>query len=73
MHGEGPGGMGPGMGHRGTAFTFADPAQIEKLKTELGITPAQEAAWTKYSETVQDAAAMKVAREKVDPAAVGKI
>ncbi len=27
------------------------------LKTELGITPAQEQAWSKYAKAVQDAAA----------------
>ena len=100
MHGEGPGGRGPGMmhqmgpgmgagmgpgmmhGHRGVGSgmrgpggpgsAFADPAQIEKLKSELAITPAQEPVWTKYTKTIQDAAAaMKTARESVDPATVG--
>jgi hypothetical protein len=72
MGGHGPGmmkGMGPGMMHgRGPS---ADPAQIERLKGELGITAAQEAAWGKYAKAVQDAAAaMKTARESVDPGAV---
>jgi hypothetical protein len=50
---------------------FADPAQIDTLKGELGITAAQEAAWSKYTKAVQDAAAaMKTARESVDPSAV---
>ena len=41
---------------------------METLKTELGITPAQEPAWSKYAKAVQDAAArMKTARESVDP------
>jgi len=98
MHGEGYGGMGPGMGpgmmHRmhggmgpgmgrggmgpGTGFggpaAFADPARFERLKTELGITAAQEPAWSKYTKTVEDAAAtMRNAREKIDPAAIGKM
>jgi hypothetical protein len=61
MHGS------PGMG-------FADPAQIETLKTELGITPAQEPGWSKYAKAVQDAAAaMKTAREGVDPQTVSKL
>ncbi len=94
MHGEGYGGMGPGMMHRmhggmgpgmgrggmgpgmgfGGPAAFADPAQFDKLKTELGITPAQEPAWTKYTKTVQDAAAaMKAARETMNPETIGKM
>jgi hypothetical protein len=73
--------MGPGMhgrmgqGLRGqTGFgthgapgsTRFDPARIDTLKTELGIAPAQETAWTKYAKTVQDAAAaMTTAREGI--------
>ena len=44
-HGMGPGmmkGMGPGMLHGGPGSAFADPAQIETLKGELGITAAQD-------------------------------
>jgi hypothetical protein len=71
MGGHGPAmmkGMGPMMHARGA---FADPAQIETLRGELGITAAQEAAWSKYAKAVQDAAAaMKTARESVDPSAV---
>jgi hypothetical protein len=77
MHGQrGPGmhgGMGPGMRgqagpgtHGGPGFTQFDPARIGTLKTELGITAAQEPAWTKYVKTVQDAATtMKTAREAI--------
>ncbi|MGE3870949.1 MAG: Spy/CpxP family protein refolding chaperone, partial [Pseudorhodoplanes sp.] len=44
------------------------------LKKELGITTAQEPAWTKYAKTLQDAAtAMKTARESVNPEAIGKL
>jgi len=67
MHGQrgpGIGGMGPGMRGQmgpgtpgGPGFTQFDPARVDTLKTELGITPAQETAWTKYAKTVQDAAA----------------
>ena len=61
-------GMGPGMMHGGARSDQFDPAQIETLKTELGITAAQEPAWTKYAKAVQDAAtAMKTTREGVDP------
>jgi hypothetical protein len=85
MHGMGPGmmkgkgghgpgmmkGMGPMMHGRGA---FADPAQIDTLKGELGITATQEAAWGKYAKAVQDAAAaMKTARESVDPSAVSRM
>jgi hypothetical protein len=89
MRGMGPGGMGPGMhgpmgpGMRGqmgpgmmfggAGPTFADPAQIETLKKELGITSAQEPAWTKYAKAVQDSAAtMQKAREGINPDAVSK-
>jgi hypothetical protein len=72
--GHGPGmmkGLGPMMHGRGA---FADPAQIDALKGELGITTAQETAWGKYAKAVQDAAAaMKTARESVDPGAVSKM
>jgi hypothetical protein len=87
QHGMGMGmGMGPGMMqqmmqhrgggamHGGPGHALADPAQIETLKTELGITPAQEPAWNGYAKAVQEAAAaMKTARESVDPEAVGKM
>ena len=52
----GPGMMGgPGAG-RGPGFGrgMNDPATyLAGLKTELGITPAQEPAWGEYAETVQ--------------------
>jgi hypothetical protein len=71
MGGHGPGtmkGMGPMTLGQGA---FADPAQIDWLKGELGITAAQETAWSKYANAIQDgAAAMKTARENVDPGAV---
>ena len=73
MQHMGPG-MGPGMMRGGPGLTFADPAQIETLKKELGITTAQEPAWTKYAKALQDAAtAMKTAREGVNPDAVSKL
>jgi len=65
--------MGPGM-HGGPGFAQFDPAQIETFKKELGITAAQEPAWTKYAKAVQDAAAtMKTTREGVDREAVSKM
>ena len=58
----------------GPGLTVTDPAQIERLKTELGITTAQESAWAKYAKALQDAAtAMKTAREGIDPDAVSKL
>ena len=77
-HDEGPWndeGMGPGMMH-GAARLGASPTRRRSttLKTELGITPAQEPAWSKYAKAVQDAAAaMKTTREGVDPQAVSKM
>lgn len=65
--------MGPGM-QGGPGFTQFDPARIDALKTELGITAAQEPSWTKYAKAIQDAAtAMKTAREGVTPDAVSKL
>lgn len=65
-------GMGPGMMHGGAGVAPFDSARIGQLKTELGITAAQEPAWTKYAKVVEDAAtAVKAAREGVDPATVG--
>ena len=78
MHGQmgsgmrGP--MGPGAMHGGPDLTKFDPAQIEILKAELGITTAQEPAWTKYAKAVQDSAStMRMTHEGVDPDAVGKM
>ena len=77
MGGHGPGmmkGMGPGMMHGRQGAAFADPTQLETLKAELGITATQETAWNTYAKTVQDAAAaMRSARESVDPSAVSKM
>ncbi len=69
MHGQ----MGPGM-HGSPGLTQFDPARIDTLKSELGITAAQEPAWTKYAKAIQDAAtAMKTNRENVSPDAVSKL
>lgn len=61
---------GPGTGpmHRGPGHSFVDPTRLDTLKRELAITQAQEAAWTKYARTVEDAStALAAAREGVDP------
>lgn len=69
MHGR----MGPGM-HGGPGQAQFDPAELDMLKSELGITAAQEAAWGKYAKAVQDAAAARTsARESIDPSEVGKL
>jgi hypothetical protein len=78
-HGMGMGmggmGMGPGMMHGGPGHAaLTDPAQIEALKTELGITTAQQPAWDKYAKALQEAATTaKTAHEVVNPEAVGKM
>jgi LTXXQ motif family protein len=77
-HGMGPGmmsnGMGPGMMHGASGPDFADAEEVNELKAQLGITPAQEPAWSKYVKAAQDAAAaMKTAHEGVDPQVVGKM
>ena len=77
MHGH----MGPGMRGQmgsdtpgGPGLAPLDPAQIETLKTTLGITPAQEPAWNKYAKAVQDAATTtRTTREGVDRDAVSKM
>src|SRR6185503_5718413 len=67
-------GMGPGMMHGDSGQTSADPARIDALKAELAITAAQEPAWAKYADAVQDAAAsMETARKSVDPDVVSKM
>jgi hypothetical protein len=75
--GHGPGmmkGKGPGMMHGRQGAAFADPTRLETLKAELGITATQETAWNTYTKAVQDAAAaMKTARESVDPEAVSRM
>jgi hypothetical protein len=71
MHGQ----MGPGMhGQMGPGSAFVDPAGLDRLKTELGVTAAQETAWTKYAKAVQDATTtMKTTRESVNPETVSKL
>jgi len=77
MHGQ----MGPGMQgymgrgeHAGPASMFGDPARLEAVKTEIGITAAQEPAWTKYAQAIQDVATtMKTTHEGIDHDAVSKM
>jgi hypothetical protein len=70
MHGGmGMGGMRHGLMMGGA---FGDPAEhLAALKTELGITAAQEAAWNTYAKALQDtAAAMRAQHQDFDPAAI---
>jgi hypothetical protein len=68
------GGMGPGMMHGGAGSTPFDATRLATLKTELGITAAQEPAWSKYAKTLEDAAAaMTATREGINPETVGKM
>jgi hypothetical protein len=73
--GMGPGMMqgGPGM-YGGRGWGFGGSAWIDGLKSELGITAAQEPAWTKYVKAVEDTAtAARTTRDTVDPDALNKM
>jgi len=52
VRGRGPqgGGRGPGLGPGGAWNTAS---YLESLKSQLGITSAEEAAWTEYADTVR--------------------
>jgi hypothetical protein len=53
---------------------LADPRHIEALKSEVGVTAAQERAWTKYVKTVHYAAtALKTACGDLDHDTIGKL
>jgi hypothetical protein len=65
--------MGPGATHRPAVAQF-DLARLDTLKAELGITPAQEQAWTNYAKAVRSAATtMKTTRAGVGPDAASKL
>jgi hypothetical protein len=67
---QGHGMMQGGMMQGGFDLAQIDPAQIAALKTDLGITPAQESAWTRYSNIIRDAATTtKSTREAAKSAA----
>jgi hypothetical protein len=72
--GMGPGMMQGGPGYGGPGWAFGGSAWIDGLKSELGITAAQEPAWTKYVKAVQDAATeARTTRDAVDPDALSKM
>jgi hypothetical protein len=64
--------MGMHRGHGPMAGKFADPAaRLDSLKSELGITAAQEAAWDAYATAFQEmAAAMKARHQGMDRGAM---
>jgi hypothetical protein len=60
-----------GPGRFGRGF---DPARLESAKKELGVTEAQEQAWTKYASTLKEVAdARKARRESIDRDAMRKM
>lgn len=70
MNGAGPMGM-MGMRQGAMASAIGDPAHFDTFKTELGITTAQEPAWTAYTRTLQEtAASMRTSHESVDMSAI---
>jgi hypothetical protein len=75
-HGMGRGrasgqGAGPGPGGQGGMQAFAQPAQIETLKREIGITAAQEPAWNEYVKALEETAStVRALREGIDREAV---
>ena len=79
MREHGPMGRGMGRGmHEGRPgfgrMAAADPAQVDSLKKELGITAQQEAAWTKYAAALKDTAdAAKARHEGIDRDAIRKM
>ena len=51
-----------------------DPARLESAKKEIGVTEAQEQAWTKYATTLKEVAeARKARRESIDRSAIGRM
>lgn len=64
--GDPAGNGGPAAVHRGKSFDPATriEARLSRLKTELKITPAQEAAWQAYADSItQTIESMRSARE----------
>jgi hypothetical protein len=60
-----------GPGRFGRAF---DPAQLDSVKKEIGLTAAQEPVWTKYASTLKEVAdARKARRDSIDRDAMRKM
>lgn len=59
---------GPRFGQR------FDPARLDGVKRELGVTAAQEQVWTKYAGTLKDVAdARRARRDSIDRSAIAKM
>lgn len=71
MGGHGGRGRGPseGTGQRSGALSF-EPAALAALKSELGITAAQEAAWSRYEKAAQAMHTARTDRAGMDREAV---
>ena len=53
---------------------IADPALLDRVKTRLNLTSAQESVWNKYTKALQDnISAIKKTRESADPESVRKM
>jgi hypothetical protein len=62
---------GRGPGRFGRAF---DPARLDSAKKEIGVTTAQEQAWTKYASTLKEVSdARKARRDGIDRSAITKM
>ena len=69
-------GRGPRYGMDGGRgrMSAADPAELDSVKKEIGVTAAQEQAWTKYAAAIKEAAdARKARREGIDHDAMRKL
>ena len=67
---------GPRQGMHGGRgrMSDADPAELDSVKKEIGVTAAQEQAWTKYAAAIKEAAdARKARREGIDRDAMRKM
>jgi len=67
-------GTGMGMGHgRGSGMfgRFADPQQVDGIKSQIGIRSDQEAVWNAYVKAIQDAMAARLTdRQAMGPQAM---
>jgi LTXXQ motif family protein len=78
---DGGRGWGPGMHHMGRAMMgggpgwgFLDSGRLDAIKRELAITPAQDAAWSKYAKAVEDATSgLRTLHDGVDRESVSKM
>jgi hypothetical protein len=66
---------GRGEGRGGPRFGRGfDPARLDSVKREIGVTAAQEQAWTKYADTLKEVSeARKARRDSMDRSAIAKM